>query len=114
MRKEEIVVGKSYVNEGTRIVREVVEEVDDRRVKFNAFDLASGKLIPAQPQVCHRSQLARWADRQASAEETARIHPFDPEAWFADVPDREAVNAELERVKARMAQTAAGQSVHRW
>ena len=114
MNRDQIVVGKSYVNDGASIVREVVEEVDARRVKFNAFELRTGKLIPARRQVCRRSQLARWADREASQRETARIHPFNPGSWFVEVPDRQAVDAELERVKAGMAQTAASQAFHRW
>jgi hypothetical protein len=114
MHKNQIVVGKSYVNDDASIVREVVEEVDSRRVKFNAFELRTGKLIPARPQVCRKSQLARWADRETSQHETARIHPFNPGAWFVGVPDREAVEAQLERVKASMAQTAASQAFHRW
>ncbi len=46
LRKQNIAVGRSYVNEGAHIAREVVEEVDRRKVKYNAFDLVDGRLIP--------------------------------------------------------------------
>ncbi len=114
MLKLEILVGKSYVNEDASVVREVVEELDGRRIRFNAFDLETGKLLPTRHQVCARRELARWADREANEGEMARIHPFDPGEWFENVPDRQATDAQLERVKASMAQTAAGQALHRW
>ena len=76
MRKEHIEVGRAYVNEQARIVREVTEEVDAHRVKFNTFDLNTGKLLPTRHKVLSRAQLARWADREASAPETASVHPY--------------------------------------
>jgi hypothetical protein len=87
MLKEEIVVGKSYVNEGACILREIVEEVDSRHVRYNAFELESGRLLPARHRVCSTGEMQRWADRQAEACETDRIHPFDPDgsadgAWW--------------------------------
>ncbi len=78
MLKDEIVVGRSYVNEDACIVREVVEEVDDRHVKYQAFELESGRLLPARHRVCEKRDLARWASRLADPDEVARIHPFEP------------------------------------
>jgi hypothetical protein len=80
MLKEEIVVGKAYVNEGASMIREVFEEVDRRHVKYHAFELGSGRLLPARRQVCDRRELARWADREAKFDEIARIHPFEQRA----------------------------------
>ncbi len=82
MLKAEIVIGKSYVNESARVIREVVEEVDRRHVKYFAFELESGRLLPARRQVCERRQLARWANREARPAEIARIHPFGQGACF--------------------------------
>ncbi len=100
MRKEDIAVGKSYVNNKESVLREVVEETDARHVKFNQFQLATGKLIPAPNQISHRRQFARWANREATEAETARTHPYTAEAWL----DAESLvprgGAPLDRVKA--------------
>ncbi len=114
LKNNAIVVGKSYVNERTGEVREVIEEVDDRRVKYNAFDLNTGKLIPAPYQVCHKSQLSRWADRETRLHEIARFHPYEPGPWFEEVPTREVVDAQLERTKANIEQVAGNNTFHRW
>lgn len=79
MLKEEIVVGKAYVNEGTCIVREVIAEVDGRHVKYVAFELDSGTLLPARHSVCSTRDMQRWADREAWPHEVARMHPFQAE-----------------------------------
>jgi hypothetical protein len=80
MLKEEIIVGRSYVNEHAGIIREVIGEVDSRHVSYNAFDLDSGNLITDPHRVCHVREMARWADREAQALETARIHPYEAAA----------------------------------
>lgn len=82
MLKEEIVVGKSYVNERACLLREVIEEMDSRHIKYSAFELDSGKWLPARHSICSRQDMQRWADRQARPHEQARIHPFEQEAWF--------------------------------
>src|SRR5512142_2995994 len=74
MLKEEIVVGKSYVNEGACLIREVIEEVDSRHVKYSAFELDSGPWLPARHSVCSRRDMQRWADREARPHEEARLH----------------------------------------
>jgi hypothetical protein len=80
MLKEEIIVGRSYVNEHASVIREVVGEADGHHVSYNAFDLDTGKLIPGLHRVCHVREMARWADREAQEIETARIHPYGPAA----------------------------------
>lgn len=85
MLKDQIVVGRSYVNEDAGIMREVVEDVDGRRVKLNTFYLATGKLVPTRHKVWHKSELARWADREASPSESAQVHPYESAAW-QDIP----------------------------
>lgn len=112
LKQEVIVVGKAYVNEDAGVIREVVEEVDGRRVRYNTFDLATGTLIQAPPKVCYKSQLARWADRAARPYETARVHPYAPR--MESLPPEEGAAQELERLKARVGETAVGQAFHRW
>ena len=89
-----------------RTVREVVEEIDGRRIKFNAFDLDTGKLLPAPNQVGHKNQLMRWADREARRHEIARVHPYNYGVWFEDLPVRQETRIQLERTKAKMEQSA--------
>jgi hypothetical protein len=77
MHKDHINVGNAYVNEEARIVREVIEEIDGRRVRFNAFDLKTGRLVASRHHTCEKSQFAHWAQREASASEKDLIHPYE-------------------------------------
>ena len=113
LNKRNITVGRSYVNEGTHIAREVVEEIDHRKVKYNAFDLTDGRLIPAVQQVCKKSELAHWADREANPEEISIIHPFEQRTWFEELPVRESKSAELELTKANLQQIVGNKNMHR-
>lgn len=99
MLKEEIVVGKSYVNEEARIIREVVEEVDRHHVRFNAFEMDTGRLSPTRHRVCDRWELSRWADRVAASSELARMHPFEQSALSGvlPAPDHGALRPEQAR-----------------
>ncbi len=110
MLKEEIVVGKSYVNEGACVIREVVEEVDRHRVKYQAFELDSGRLLPARHRECTKGELRRWADREARPNEAARLHPYEQAAW-ADLlspSERGALRPEEARTSAEKTPGALG------
>ena len=99
MRKEQIVVGKSYVNEEAGIIREVVAEVDKRHVKANTFELATGKLVPTRHNIWNRGQLAHWAGRETTPRESARIHPFEQAAWSDNFSPPENAGARLAQAK---------------
>ena len=99
MLKEDILVGSSYVNDKESVIREVVEETDAHHVKFNQFELATGKLMPAPKRVSHRRQFARWAGREATEAEAARTHPYKAEAWLDAEPPALRVGTPLDRVK---------------
>ncbi len=99
MQKEQIVVGKSYVNEDARLVREVVAEVDRRHIRTNTFDLATGKLVPTRHNVWSVRGLAEWADRETEPAETARIHPFEQSAWFDVLFPATSASAPLEQAR---------------
>lgn len=109
-----IVIGRAYVKEDARTIREVVEELDDRRVRFNAFDLDTGKLAPSRHQTCSESQLVRWADREALPHEVARLHPYDLTTWFEGLRPGEQAATQLERAKAGMEQLAGNYTYHKW
>lgn len=114
LNKQDISVGRSYVNEDADIAREVVEEIDDRKIKYNAFDLTGGSLLPELQQVCRKSDLAHWADREANPEEIAKIHPFEQGSWFEELPPSEVKAAELELTKANIQQVVGNNTLHRW
>ncbi len=102
MLKDQIVVGKAYVNERTHVLREVVEEIEEERVKFNAFDLATGRLLPSRHRVLPARDMAAWAGREASSAELARIHPYAPEALQEPVARTSVRGIEIEAAKAAL------------
>ncbi len=108
----EIRVGKSYVNERARMAREVVEEVDDHKVKYNAFDLITGQLISAPFQICFKSQISRWADREANLTEISRFHPFRDQSGFDTLPADSQEMIALELAKAQMQHTIRYNSIY--
>jgi hypothetical protein len=114
LRKQNISVGRAYVNEGEKVAREVVEDVDQYKIKFNAFDLKDGGLIPSAMQVCRKRDMAHWADREATPDEIAKIHPFDKLTWFEEVSHRKVKGAELELTKANLQQVVGNNNIHRW
>ena len=113
LAKHEITVGKCYINERNGIVREVVEEIDRHKVKFNSFNLDTGQLVPKPFQICFKSQMAYWADREATPDEIAVIHPYAATDWFQSLPTSEVVQAQQELVRATMMETVAYNSIHR-
>ncbi|HEX2696651.1 MAG TPA: hypothetical protein VHM28_03020 [Anaerolineales bacterium] len=113
LKRQDVTVGKCFVNERTQIAREVIAEIGRDKVRYNAFDLRTGNLAPEPVQVCFKGQIAYWADREAMPEEIQILHPFDPTAWFENTPMDEAKQAELEFTKARMLQTVEQNTAHR-
>jgi hypothetical protein len=114
MRKQNIAVGKTYVNERAQIAREVVEEVDRRKIKYNAFDLKDSKATPSVMQIFRKSALALLADREANPDEIAKLHPFEQLQWFEVISPREVKGAELELTKAKIQQAVGNNNIHRW
>jgi hypothetical protein len=112
--KRDITVGGCYVNERDGVAREVVEELDHHKVKYNAFDLTTGRLVPEPHQICFKGELAWWASREANPREIAMLHPFEPTAWFENMPTSEIKSAELELAKSIMLQMVEHNTIHRW
>ena len=111
--KLEVTAGKCYVNEGNGTAREVVEEIGRHKIKFNAFDLATGQLVPRPFQICFKSQMAYWADREATSDEIAKIHPYVPTDWFQSLPASEVALAKRELARATMLETVAQNTIHK-
>jgi hypothetical protein len=73
LSRREVGIGKCYVKDNVHAVREVIAELYHRKVVYNTYDLRTGKLLCAPQQICSRSQLVRWADREATREESAKL-----------------------------------------
>lgn len=73
LTRREVAVGKFYINDNKQAVREVVEVIDRRWVKFNAYSLTSGRLTRGPHQMCAHDQMIHWADREATPEECATL-----------------------------------------
>ncbi len=106
--------GHAYVNERMGTIREVVEEIDRLRIKYNEFDLQTGQLIPAPFQMAYRSQLARWAEREARTFEAARLHRLNKHSWFDAPRPGEIQRTEIELRRASREQVVANNALHRW
>jgi len=113
LRRQEISVGKCYVNEKTHKAREVVEEIDKHRVKYNTFDLTTGTLISPVFQICFKSQIVYWADREAKPREIAMFHRFGTTPWFENVPVSDVKTTELEMTRSRMLEVVGHNNTHR-
>ena len=100
--RRNISVGKFYVKDKTRIVREVIALIRQRKVVYNAYDLRSGNLLRTPHQICPKKQLARWADREAEPEEFAKLKRDEAMALF-EVEDGETKmdDVSIEATKAR-------------
>ena len=114
LKTDSIGAGHAYVNERVGAIREVVEELDRLRVKFNEFDLETCELIPAPFQIAYKGQLARWAEREARTFETARLHSIEGPVRFEAAGRSDIQKAELERTRASMEQVVGNSILHRW
>ncbi len=114
LKKQDVRVGRSYVNEEARIAREVIQELSRHMVRYNAFDLRTGSLLGAPLQVCHAGQLARWADREARPEEVAKLHPYEANPRFENSKTGRDGERDLEVAKAGIEQLAGNFTLHRW
>ncbi len=71
LRRQDVTVGKWYVNNKGNVARAVVR-VDEKTVQFNTHHLNSGNSCGSSSE-CTRQAFARWADREASPAEKANL-----------------------------------------
>lgn len=84
LARREVRIGKCYVKDNTRTVREVIAQLYHRKVVYNAYDLRTGKLFRTPHQICSVKQLIRWADREATLEESAKLKRDEDKDLFVD------------------------------
>ncbi len=68
LRRQDVTVGKWYVNNKRNVARAVVS-ADEKTVQFNTHHLNSGNSCGSSSE-CTRLDFVRWADREASPAET--------------------------------------------
>ncbi len=73
MRAADVKQGHFYVNWSGALMREVVSETGHDTVHWMDYSLERKKHIGRG--ICSKRQLARWAEREATAEEIARVSP---------------------------------------
>lgn len=83
LTRRDVSIGKCYVKENEEIGREVVDVVNRQIVKYNTYDLRTGRLLRQPHQTCLKSQLIRWADREATDEEYARLQLNEAQEIFS-------------------------------
>ncbi len=114
LKADSVRAGHAYVNERTGAIREVVEELDRLRVKYNEFDLRTGELMPAPFRVAYKSQMARWAEREARAFEVSRLHRVNRPSWLDASKPGEMTQMETELRRANQEQVVGRNVLHRW
>ena len=67
-RRQDVTVGKWYVNNKRNVARAVLG-ADEKTVQFNTHHLNSGNSC-GSPSECTRLEFVRWVDREASPSET--------------------------------------------
>jgi hypothetical protein len=78
--RRELNVGRSYVNEKDWMALEVVE-LGRTIVKYKTYDLTTGKLCGAS-RACTKKAFIKWADREATSEETAYLQLHEADALY--------------------------------
>jgi hypothetical protein len=111
LARREIETGKCYVNNSSRQLREVLKITREQKVIYNAYDMLTGILLRTPNQRCHRSQLIRWADREASPAECSNLNRVEAAKIFEmDQMDTPSDRATREVVIAESLTTARNQS----
>lgn len=80
LEKQELRVGKWYVNYGSKVARAVLG-VSDTTVTFITYHLDTGNSCGSASE-CARADFIRWADHEATPVEIARLKSFEREAFF--------------------------------
>lgn len=114
LRSENVRVGMGYVNEREGVVREVIDELDRFRIRYNEFELRTGRLRAPAQRVTYRRAFARWASREATPRELAWLHPNAKLPWSKNEKPQEQGKLEHEHARARMEQVVQSSVTHRW
>jgi hypothetical protein len=76
MKSFQVRVGGFYVNERKGLVREITHEARDGNVHWRSYNLQTGSPT-GDSLMCSPAWVLKWADREATPEETARLKRSD-------------------------------------
>ncbi len=71
--------GRFFVNDKKRLVREITAETPDGNVGWRSYQLSDGRPT-GDSLMCSKAHILRWANREATAEEVARMRRDDAAA----------------------------------
>jgi hypothetical protein len=91
VRPDEIKVGKIYAN--AYLIREIVEENEEGNVFWRSYILEDGSPT-GDSGLCSKQTIRKWADRDATAEEVARLQRQEAQAQEVE-RDRELAHRVL-------------------
>jgi len=80
LRRQEVTIGKCYVNDARNIAREVVS-ANDETVRFYNYHMQTGNSC-GSPSECARDEFIHWADREATPAEMASLQYQEMDALF--------------------------------
>jgi hypothetical protein len=69
---DRVTVGSFWVNEKKRLVREITAQTWDGNVQWRSYGLDDGRPT-GDSLACSIAQILHWSDREATAEESARM-----------------------------------------
>ncbi len=111
---EPLKVGIAYVNERDGLLREIVEEMDRIRIRFNEFDLKTGRLRIPVRRIGYKRPFARWATRPATSAERTQTRPTAGGPELAYPNSDELGRLEHEHRRAGIEQVVHSNVMHRW
>jgi hypothetical protein len=76
MTIDNIRTGRFFVQEKKGLAREITSETDDGNVFWRSYWLADGRPT-GDSLMCSKYHIVHWADREATAEEIARMQRHD-------------------------------------
>ena len=94
LRKQDLSVGKCYVNYGRRVARAILK-ASDKFVTFITYHLDTGN-SSGTASVCTRVDFLRWADHEATPAEIAKLESLEMEDLF---PTLESSNQAKLKIK---------------
>jgi hypothetical protein len=72
MTIDQVRAGHFFVSEKKGLVREITSETPDGNVHWRSYNLSDGRPT-GDSLVCSAGHILRWADREATAQEVARM-----------------------------------------
>lgn len=81
LARREITTGTCYVNDEDKLLREALQ-VRHNRVICNVYDLATGKLHGAPQVEIGKAEFIRWANREATDEESSRLQREEAQGLY--------------------------------